>query len=38
MAKTRCPRGHPYNTQNTYIHPRTGWRSCQICKKARVHQ
>lgn len=30
---TQCPRGHPYNEENTYITLR-GWRQCRICKRA----
>lgn len=30
--KTHCPRGHPYDEQNTY-HPPTGGRACRACKR-----
>lgn len=29
-----CPSGHPYNEANTYVHPRTGYRQCRICRTA----
>jgi hypothetical protein len=32
-AKTHCPQGHPYDTENTYVNPR-GRRICRICKAA----
>ncbi len=31
-ALTHCPKGHEYNAENTYIHPRTGWKNCRVCK------
>lgn len=31
--KTHCPQGHPYSTENTYIHPK-GRRVCRICREA----
>lgn len=31
LAKTHCPKGHPYNECNTYISP-SGDRSCRTCK------
>jgi len=33
--KTHCPAGHPYDDANTYIVPRTGDRSCRICRRSR---
>lgn len=33
-AKTRCPQGHPYNAENTYVRP-AGNRECRRCAKAR---
>lgn len=33
--KTECSRGHPYNTENTYVHPTTGYRSCRVCRRLR---
>ena len=29
-SKICCPKGHPYNSENTYYHP-DGSRSCKIC-------
>jgi hypothetical protein len=28
---THCPAGHPYNEENTYIHPGTNKRTCRPC-------
>lgn len=33
-AKTHCPHGHQYNTENTYVSPRGG-RTCRTCKRLR---
>lgn len=33
--KTQCPQGHPYSVDNTYVVPKTGWRQCRACQKAR---
>lgn len=30
--KTHCPKGHPYNKENTYTDPH-GYRSCRICRR-----
>lgn len=30
--KTHCPKGHHYSEENTYIHPRTGYRQCKTCR------
>lgn len=32
-SKDACPRGHPYDTKNTYTHPRTGHRKCRACRR-----
>jgi len=32
---TSCPKGHPYDEQNTYIAPKNGARSCKACQRAR---
>lgn len=32
-AKTHCPKGHPYDEENTYITPSTGARCCRTCRK-----
>lgn len=31
---TVCPQGHPYDSENTYINPKTGVRLCRACRKA----
>ena len=31
--KTHCPKGHPYDEENTYIVPTTGWRQCKTCRR-----
>lgn len=31
---TKCPQGHPYTPESTYLCPR-GWRQCRICRRAR---
>lgn len=31
-AKETCPRGHPYDSANTYINPK-GWRLCRTCRR-----
>jgi len=31
-AKTHCPKGHPYDSINTYIHP-DGSRKCRTCRR-----
>lgn len=33
--KTHCPKGHPYDDENTYIVPSTGHRQCRACIRAR---
>jgi hypothetical protein len=32
-VKTECPRGHPYDSENTYIVPSTGGRLCRLCQR-----
>lgn len=32
--KTACPKGHPYDTGNTYVDPK-GTRHCRKCRRAR---
>lgn len=36
-AKTHCPKGHPYNTENTYIW-HNGWRHCRVCDRERKRE
>lgn len=31
--KTHCVQGHPYEGDNLYINPRTGWRQCRECNR-----
>lgn len=33
--RTHCPSGHPYDEENTYMHPE-GYRSCRECSRQRV--
>lgn len=33
-SKTHCPRGHPYDSGNTYMHP-NGGRVCRQCQRSR---
>lgn len=37
LARTHCPQGHPYDTNNTYITP-TGARACKICRLEAKHR
>lgn len=37
-AKTHCPRGHPYNKENTYYRPGNGDRGCKICRREAVRK
>jgi len=30
--RTHCPQGHPYDEENTYIYPVTGYRQCRACQ------
>lgn len=32
LAKTHCPRNHPYDEANTYVRPATGSRRCRACR------
>jgi hypothetical protein len=36
-TKTHCPKGHPYNEENTYVDKRGG-RTCRICHKESERQ
>jgi HNH endonuclease len=31
--KIACRWGHPFNEENTYYHPISGWRMCRTCQK-----
>jgi len=31
--KTHCPKGHPYDEENTYINPSSNARNCRICSR-----
>lgn len=33
--KTRCPQGHEYSLDNTFVVPKTGHRKCITCKRER---
>lgn len=33
-AKTHCPRGHEYTSDNTYLAPNHGGRHCRTCARA----
>ena len=33
--KTHCPKGHPYDEENTYRTPSTGGRMCRTCMRER---
>lgn len=33
-AATHCSKGHPWDETNTYVHAKTGKRSCKACRKA----
>ena len=35
--KTHCPKGHPYNEENTIRHPFHQARACRACRDARYH-
>lgn len=37
VAKAACPKGHPYDAENTYV-DRAGKRHCRICRKARMSE
>ena len=36
--KTRCPQGHPYSKENTYIRSKSNYRECKICVRSRILQ
>ena len=31
-TKSACRRGHPFNSENTYVNPNTGKRQCWVCR------
>lgn len=31
--RTQCPAGHPYDDENTYLHPETDHRRCRTCMR-----
>lgn len=33
--KTHCKHGHEFTLDNTYVFPKTGYRQCVACRKAR---
>ncbi len=33
LAKTHCPKGHPYDATNTYVNPFTKVRHCRECRR-----
>lgn len=35
VRKTHCPKGHPYDEENTYVTP-NGGRQCRACRHARA--
>lgn len=38
LEKTHCPKGHPYNEENTHYVSTTGNRQCIICKREAKHR
>ncbi len=34
---THCPKGHPYNAENTLVKPQ-GWRRCRECSRVQCHE
>jgi hypothetical protein len=35
-AKTHCPQGHAYSTENTWLHPQEKSRHCRMCNRLRA--
>ena len=35
-ALTHCKHGHAFDAENTYVHPRTGFRTCRACRRERA--
>ena len=38
LSKTRCPQGHEYSPENTYITPGTRRRNCKQCNRDRARE
>jgi hypothetical protein len=38
VLTTHCPRGHPYDEENTWRHPVLGWRSCRECLRVNARR
>lgn len=34
ITTNRCKRGHEFTEENTYVHPKTGHRTCRKCRAA----
>lgn len=32
LEKTHCPKGHPFNEENTYMR-KEGWKQCRTCMR-----
>lgn len=37
-ARTHCKHGHELTPENTYVYPRTGYRSCRVCIRAALER
>ena len=37
IPKTRCPSGHEFTPETTYLNPK-GYKECKLCRKARVQE
>lgn len=38
LARTHCPKGHPYSGDNLFQRKGTGFRECRICMRERLRQ
>ena len=36
--KTHCKHGHPRNSRNTRVDPKTGLKHCRVCGKLRMRK
>lgn len=36
QSRSHCPQGHEYTADNTYVHPKTGYRQCETCRWERL--